>query len=68
MIDACATRFDVTGNLKNFANFFELNKSRCSCLISTVLGVQCCYSKHYRSQPFKIVLQTNLIISKIIRT
>ena len=27
MLHACAARFDVTENLKNFTNFFRLNKA-----------------------------------------
>ena len=28
MLYTCAVRFDVTRNLKNFANFFEVNMAR----------------------------------------
>jgi hypothetical protein len=34
MLNVCVQRFDVTGNLKNFVNFFELN-SECSASLTT---------------------------------
>ena len=37
MLHACAARFDVTENLKNCTNFWELNKAQLStpCTFST---------------------------------